>query len=173
MKATEAVLDQFELIWAFAELHLDALVEADFLWRPAEVSWTVHRDAHGAWRPDWSDAEPDPIPVPTIAWLTWQMTWWWATAGDDLAGRALRRRDDVLWPGTGAAVIEELRALASRWRDMLGGLTEDDLGRASSFPWSADAGRIVADTVLWVNVELTKNLSELGQLRLLRSASTT
>jgi hypothetical protein len=28
----------------------------------------------------------------------------------------------------------------------------------------------MAHTVLWVNVELTKNISEIGQLRLLRAA---
>ncbi len=38
------------------------------------------------------------------------------------------------------------------------------------FPWDDDAGRTVADTVLWVTVELTKNIAEIGQLRLLRAA---
>jgi hypothetical protein len=32
------------------------------------------------------------------------------------------------------------------------------------------AGRFVAHTALWVNIELTKNISEVGQLRLLRAA---
>ena len=34
----------------------------------------------------------------------------------------------------------------------------------------AYAGLAVADTVLWVTVELTKNAAEIGQLRLLRAA---
>ena len=31
-------------------------------------------------------------------------------------------------------------------------------------------GYTVAHTVLWVNIELTKNVAEIGQLRLLRAA---
>ncbi|WP_223884270.1 hypothetical protein [Micromonospora craniellae] len=30
--------------------------------------WTVRPDADGRWVPDWADTEPDPVPVPTIAW---------------------------------------------------------------------------------------------------------
>ena len=36
----------------------------------------------GVWRPDWAEAEPDPIPVPTIGWLTWHIDWWWSVAID-------------------------------------------------------------------------------------------
>jgi hypothetical protein len=46
------------------------------------------------------------------------------------------------------------------------------LDRPSSFPWPSDAGRTVAHTALWVNIELTKNVAEIGQLRLLRAAGT-
>jgi hypothetical protein len=48
----------------------------------------------------------------------------------------------------------------------------EDLAQASSFPWAADAGRTIAHTALWVNVELTKNIAEIGQLRLLRALGT-
>ena len=170
MNARHAALAQFDLIWTFAELHFDALQEDDFLWRATELSWTVHRDESGVWQPDWADTEPDPIPVPTIAWLTWQITWWWSTALDDLSGAPHRMREDVTWPGTGAESIAAIRALAARWRDRLIKLTEDDWRTPSAFPWTADAGRTFADSVLWVNVELTKNVSEIGQLRLLRAA---
>lgn len=165
-----AVRSQFEFIWPLAELHLDALTDADFDWRPAELSWSVHRDEDGEWRPDWADTEPDPIPVPTIGWLTWQLIWWWSTALDDLAGTPHRRREDVTWPGTGTAAIAEIRTLASRWREALSGLTDDDLRAASGFPWGRDAQRTRLDTVLWANVELTKNIAEIGQLRLVRAA---
>jgi DinB family protein len=165
-----AALAQFDLILALAELHFDALREDDFLWAPTELHWTVHPDEDGLWYPDWADTEPDPIPVPTIAWLTWQMTWWWSTALDDLAELPHRRREDVAWPGTGAAAVAEIRSLAARWRDAVAELSEADLQRPSRFPWPADAGKTVTDSVFWVNVELTKNISEIGQLRLLRAA---
>jgi hypothetical protein len=63
-----------------------------------------------------------------------------------------------------------LRDLAGQWRTLLEALSTQDLHGPSAFPWGADAGRTMAHTVLWVNVELTKNISEIGQLRLLRAA---
>jgi hypothetical protein len=57
--------------------------------------------------------------------------------------------------------------LAARWPELL---SSADLDRPSSFPWPTDPGRTVAHTALWVNVELTKNVAEIGQLRLLRGA---
>jgi DinB family protein len=169
--SADAVLDQFELIWALADLHLSALTDDDFHWEPAELNWAVRPDAAGAWRPDWSDTEPDPIPVPTIGWLTWHIDWWWSTALDHLDGRPPRAREDVVWPGTGEQAVARVRELAAQWRHAIIGLTVEDLQRPSSFPWPLDAGRTVEHTALWVNVELTKNVSEIGQLRLIRAVS--
>jgi hypothetical protein len=72
---------QFDLAWALADLHLSALVDDDFSpasgryphCQPAPLCWTVQPNAAGVWRPDWADAEPDPLPVPTIGWLTWHI----------------------------------------------------------------------------------------------------
>jgi hypothetical protein len=165
----DEICSQFDLAWALADLHLSALVEDDFLWEPAPLCWTVRADPSGVWRPDWADVEPDPLPVPTVGWLTWHIEWWWSTVIDHLNGVTPRDRADVTWPGSGAAAVSQLRALAARWRELLFKL---DVERPSSFPWGADASRTVAHTALWVNVELTKNIAEIGQLRLLRAAST-
>jgi hypothetical protein len=167
---TEDLLWQFDLAWALADLHLSALVEVDFLWAPAPLCWTVRPDASGMWRPDWADVEPDPLPVPTIGWLTWHISWWWSTAIDHLTGTTPRQRADITWPGTGAAAVAELRALAARWRALVASLSADDLVRESAYPWGPDTDHTVTHTALWVNVELTKNISEIGQLRLLRAA---
>jgi hypothetical protein len=164
---TDDVLFQFDLAWALADLHLSALIEDDFLWEPAALCWTVRPDAAGVWRPDWADAEPDPIPVPTIGWLTWHIDWWWSTTIDHLTGASPRDRMDITWPGSGPAAVARLHGLTAQWRQLLAGA---DLTGPSSFPWGADTGRTVAHTALWVNVELTKNISEIGQLRLLRAA---
>lgn len=74
--STEDICWQFDLAWALAEVHLSVLVESDFFWEPAPVCWTVRPDPAGLWRPDGADSEPDPIPVPTIGWLTWHIDWW-------------------------------------------------------------------------------------------------
>lgn len=168
---TDESLWQFDLAWALGELHLSALVDDDFLWQPAPLSWTVRPDSSGVWKSDWSDTEPDPLPVPTIGWLTWHIIWWWSATIDHLSGRTPRERADVTWAGSGAAAVADLRALAVQWRELLTGLADNDLAQPSSFPWGSGSGYTVAHTALWVNIELTKNFAEIGQLRLLRAAS--
>ena len=160
---------QFDLVWALAEVHIEALTDDDFLWEPASLTWTVRPDDSGVWRPDWADTEPEPVPVPTIGWLTWHIMWWWSTAIDHLIGTAPRSRTDVLWPGNGDTTVTEQRDLAVSWRTVLTGLTSDRLVAPSSFPWGDNSGRTVAQTALWVNVELMKNIAEIGQLRLMRA----
>ncbi|WP_309139132.1 DinB family protein [Nocardia cyriacigeorgica] len=161
---------QFELTWALADYHLDALTEDDFLTEPGPLCWTVRQGTDGIWRPDWADTEPDPIPVPTIAWLTWHIDWWWSTAIDQLTGRALRSRESVHWPGTGAAAVDRIRQLHTEWTSGLDALADADLAAPVAYPWPADAGLTVAHLVAWVNAELMKNVAEIGQLRLVRAA---
>ncbi|SCL48962.1 DinB superfamily protein [Micromonospora citrea] len=162
---------QFDLTWALFEHHLERLEPADFLWEPAEHCWTVRRDANGDLVPDWADTEPDPVPVPTIAWLTWHIGWWWTVAVDHLRGRTVRQRTDVAWPGAGGPTVAWLRGLRTEWLDVLDGLTDADLDRTAPFPWQDDSGHTVTHMVAWANAELMKNVAEIGQLRLLRAAA--
>ncbi|MDG4666535.1 DinB family protein [Mycobacterium sp. 236(2023)] len=164
----DEITRQFDIAWALTELHLAALGDDDFLWEPAEHCWTVRRDSAGLWHADFADVEPDPIPVPTIAWLTWHIDFWWSAAIDSLNGQAPASAAHVTWPGTGEAAVARIRERAVVWRNTLPRLK---LADPATFPWGAEAGRTVADTALWVTVELTKNASEIGQLRLLRAAT--
>lgn len=162
---------QFELTWALAENHLDALREDDVLAEFAPSHWTVRPDADGVWHPDWAETEPDPVPVPTIGWLTWHIDWWWSTALDQVSGCDLRSRESVRWPGTGAAAVERLRQLRADWLTALTALTDADLDAPVAYPWPADAGLTVAHLAAWVNAELMKNIAEIGQLRMIRAAA--
>lgn len=144
----------------------------DFLWEPAAHCWTVRRAADGSWVPDWAETEPDPVPVPTIGWLSWHIGWWWSVTLDHAEGREPRERTEVGWPGDGKAAIEWLRALRTQWTAVLDRLTEEDLDGIAPFPWDRDPEHTVAHMVAWVNAELMKNATEIGQLRLLRAAST-
>ncbi|BFO22882.1 hypothetical protein SHKM778_92700 [Streptomyces sp. KM77-8] len=78
---------QFELTWSLFEYHLERLEPDDFLWEPTPHCWTVRRSPGGAWVPDWAETEPDPVPVPTIAWVTWHIGWWWSVTTDHARGR--------------------------------------------------------------------------------------
>ncbi|MGV0736471.1 DinB family protein [Mycobacterium syngnathidarum] len=160
---------QFDLVWALTDLHLSALTDEDHLWEPGPRVWTVHRDVEGRWWPDWADTEPDPIPVPTIGWLTWHVIFWWTSALAHAQGRTPPPRSEIDWPGP-AAAVQRINALSAQWRSLLDALADADLLAPVAFPWGPDSGRTLADMALWLNVELTKNAAEIGQLRLQRAA---
>ncbi|MDP9608313.1 MULTISPECIES: DinB family protein [Streptomyces] len=162
---------QFDLTWSLFEFHLERLAPDDFLWEPATHSWTVRQGADGAWAPDWAETEPDPVPVPTIGWLSWHIGWWWSVTIDHARGRRPRERTEITWPGDGKAAIEWLRGLRGEWVAVLERFTEKDLDGIAPFPWDRDPEHTVAHMVAWVNAELMKNAAEIGQLRLLRAAS--
>ena len=84
--------DQYDMTWALFDYHLDLLGPQDHLWEPAPVRWTVHRRADGRWLADWAETEPEPIPVPTIAWVTWHVGWWWSVTLDHVLERPVRER---------------------------------------------------------------------------------
>ncbi|MBB5912368.1 hypothetical protein BJY24_001235 [Nocardia transvalensis] len=160
---------QFDMTWALLELHLRALTPEDYRWEPAPLVWTVRPGPGGVWIPDWSETEPDPIPVPTIAWLTWHIGWWWSVTLDHARGHAVRDRTEIGWPGE-AEVAGWLYDLRADWRAVLDAYTDADLDAPAAFPWGDTPDRTVAHTAAWVNAELMKNAAEIGQLRLLRAA---
>ncbi|MFD5659439.1 DinB family protein [Streptomyces hirsutus] len=162
---------QFDLTWSLFEYHLERLEPDDFLWEPTPHCWTLHRSADGTWEPDWAETEPDPVPVPTIAWVSWHIGWWWSMTLDHTRGRRPRKRTDITWPGEGAPTVQWLRGLRTEWQAFLDNLTDTDLDATASFPWPGDPAHTVAHTLAWVNTELLKNAAEIGQLRLLRAAS--
>ncbi|MFG3419358.1 DinB family protein [Micromonospora sp. NPDC049460] len=161
---------QFDLTWSLFEYHLERIEPADFLWEPAGLCWTVRRGPDGGWTPDWADTEPDPVPVPTIGWLTWHIGWWWTVTTDHLRGQPPRQRADVEWPGAGEPTVAWLRGLRTEWLGVLDRLTDADLDRTASLPWQDDTEHTVMHMLGWVNAELMKNVAEIGQLRLLRAA---
>lgn len=160
---------QFELSWSLVDFHLSRLKPDDHLWEPAARSWSVRPDDDGRWVPDWQVPEPDPPPVPTIAWLTWHIGWWWSVALDHLRARMPQDRTQIAWPGSGDAAVAWLRELRREWLAVVNGLTEPDLDAVALFPWK-DSEHTVAHLLGWVNAELMKNGAELGQLRMLRDA---
>lgn len=161
---------QFDLIWSLAQLHFETLTDDDSHWAPAEVIWTVHRGPDGRWRPDFAETEPDPVPVPTIAWLTWHIGWWWSSAVAHAEGEPIPPRTQVYWPGDTTAALSWLNGLRERWLAVLDRADDARLDTDTSYPWPAEAGLTVAHLAAWVNVELLKNATEIGELRMLRAA---
>ncbi|WP_245961729.1 DinB family protein [Quadrisphaera granulorum] len=158
------------MAWSLAEYHLQRVTTESLLWEPSTSCWTVHRDSEGTWRPDWMVPEPDPTPPPTAAWVSWHLGWWWTEALAQLTGQAPPGREDITWPGDAAATVTWLRALHDAWVAQLDALKEADLDAPVTFPWPREADRSVADLLAWVNVELTKNTAEIGQLTMIFTA---
>ncbi|WP_016908474.1 DinB family protein [Streptomyces xiaopingdaonensis] len=163
---------QFDLVWSLFEYHLERLEPGDFLWEPATECWTVRRTDDGTWTADWAETEPDPVPVPTIGWLSWHIGWWWSVAADHAHGRAPREREEIVWPGPGSPAVEWLRGLRADWLAALDGLSAGESAAVAPFPWQHDPRHTVAHMVAWVNAELMKNVAEIGQLRLQRAVGT-
>lgn len=75
-------------------------------------------------------------------------------------------RADVAWPGTAAATVAGLSDLHDRWSEVLA--RPGDLDRPFGYPWPQPRPFVVA--AAWANMELMKNVAELGQLRDLHGA---
>lgn len=161
------LLSQLEIPWALFEYHAASLGEEDLFWAPSSHQWTMHRTDSG-WVPDLAEEEPDPVPVTTPAWITWHIGWWMQAATAQVTGELAPGPEDTGWPGETAAIVQWLRNLYGQWREALAEV--EDLDRVIGFPWPEDAGKTIADLAGWVAVELTKNVSELGQILIIRRA---
>lgn len=95
----------------------------------------MHRSADGTWEPDWAETDPDPVPVPTIAWVGWHIGWWWSVTLDHMHGRQPRERTDIIRFGEGAPAVWWLRGLRTEWHATLDGLTDTALDATAPFPW--------------------------------------
>lgn len=165
----ETLRRQFDLGWRLAEHHLPNLTDAACLWAPSPQSWTVRRGSDGCWRPDWAGVEPEPPPPVTIGWLSWHLIWWWSGALDAIEGRTPTPRELLYWPGSANGVREQLDSLANGWRCALDELDAPALERPLAFPWPEP--RPLRLMLAWANMELMKNVAEIGVVRHLWAAS--
>lgn len=158
---------QLSISWALLDYHMQQWRDDDLFWTSTSSHWTMHQ-VDGTWVPDWAEAEPIPVPAPTIAWLTWHIGWWWTTALAHLEQADVPARETIAWPGTCASITQWLGSVHGAWRAALS--ATDRLDDESVFPWPAGSGHTVADLCAWVNIELMKNAAEIGQLLILRHA---
>ncbi|ROO84684.1 DinB family protein [Actinocorallia herbida] len=161
------LLHQLDLAGALLEYHLDGLGDAECLWEPSPVSWSVRPEGPG-WAVDWADAEPDPVPTPTIAWLMWHIGYWWTTAAGECFGGGAPARAEIAWPGSAGAAAGWLRGLLAAWRARLAEVTDEELDTRTVRLFGLE--QPLAQAAAWVSVELVKNVAEIGSLRLLHAA---
>ena len=156
------LLDQLEIPWTMATQYvLPRLTPALLFWEPSPNVLTVRRSAEG-WHAGLPESEDPPVPDTTIAWLLWHIEWWWGDALAGAVGRTARQPADVAWSGSLDASVAELHRLHDAWVELL---THHDLAATCAGPWPTP--QPLSTIAAWVNVELMKNVAELG--RVLRS----
>lgn len=163
------LLNQFDASWRLASYHFQGLTDEECLWRPGPKGLHVQQDPDGLWRPDWPEQERYDIGPPSIAWLTWHIIYWWSMALSHTFGDGKLAREDVVWPGDALSTVAMIGHLQEQWRGHLKAVTSEALHSVnmSRFPFQAKDQRAFADAVAWVNMELTKNSSEIGYARFL------
>jgi hypothetical protein len=165
-EARSYLLRQLETAWKLTSYHLDGLTTDECLWQPASKGLHIHRAADGKWRADWPDREGYDIGPPSMGWLTWHMIFWWSMVLDHSFGEGGLAREQVSWPGSVDDVRKQLSELQQRWRAAIERMTEEDLRSSQRTRWPF-RDRPFGDVIAWVNVELTKNASEIGYARFL------
>jgi len=161
------LLHQLDASWRLATYHFRGLTDAECLWRPGPWGLHVNQEPSGLWRPDWPDHERYDIGPPSIAWLTWHIIYWWSMALDHTFGGGELKRENIVWPGDALSAFVFISHLQEQWRGHLQSLSSEALHSVhlSRFPFEDE--RAFADGVAWVNMELTKNASEIGYARFL------
>ncbi|GAC1651819.1 MAG: DinB family protein [Gemmatimonadaceae bacterium] len=157
---------QFETAWKLAGIHLKGLTTEECLWRPAAEGLHVQQLPDGRWRADWPHHEEYSVGPPSIAWLTWQIGFWWSMVLDHSFGEGGLSRETVMWPGNADATREWLGRLQAEWRGELEQVTAGGLRSAQRTRWPFQ-NRPFGDVIAWVNLELTKNAAEIGYARFL------
>lgn len=160
------LLRQHDLAWSLASYHLGGLSTAECLWRPSARGLHVTQSGDGHWRGEWPEHEGYDLGPPSIAWLAWHMGYWWTAVIDRSFGTASLDHSNVVCPDTSDEIRSWLQSLHERWKECLAGVSDEDLRSSERTRWPFE-DRPFGDVVAWVNIELTKNASELGYARFL------
>ena len=153
----EVLLSQLDLVWGFATRYVTRDLDPALVgWEPS-TNVVAARNGPNGWVADWPDEDHPPIPETTVGWLLWHIEFWWGNAIRAVRGELVQTPDQVRWSGSPDA----LQNLHDEWAEIL---KESDLQQAvvGLMPEPRPLWFVAA----WVNFELTKNLSEINQLKI-------
>ena len=160
------LLRQYEMAWSLASYHLNGLSDEECLWRPSTKGLHVVSPEEGYWRGEWPEHEGYDLGPPSIAWLLWHISFWWSMAIDHSFDSATLDQNTIACPDSTDGAISMLRALNDRWRGLISSIADEDLLSDERTRWPFQE-RPFGDVVAWVNIELMKNVAELGYVRFL------
>lgn len=162
---TDLLLRQHEVAWSLASYHLETLSTEECLWRPSARGLHVTM-LDNSWRGEWPDHEGYDLGPPSIAWLVWHVGSWWSMAINYSFEDSTLNQESVTCPGNAAEIKLWLLSHHEKWKELLSDVSDKELRSAARTKWPF-LDRPFADIVAWVNVELTKNASEIGYARFL------
>ena len=150
---------QLDIMWRFATDFIIDQIDLELaLWEPSTHVCTVHQTGDG-WSADWPDEDKGPLPDATIAWLLWHIEWWWTDTIAMVNGQPGVSPSAYRWSGGAGGLVAAKQA----WDQIVSDADLDAL-----VAWHMAEPQSVWFIASWVNVELTKNLAEINQLKGLR-----
>jgi len=99
----------------------------------------------------------------------WHIKYWWSTALDYNFGDGTLKKEDITWPGSVEKAKEEINILHDKWVEKLINMSDAEYQLHKYAKWPLE-DRSFADTALWLNGELMKNVAEIGYGRFLYAA---
>ncbi|MFK5691394.1 DinB family protein [Ornithinimicrobium sp. LYQ92] len=151
---------QLSIMWSFAEEFVLGEIDEELaLWEPSTNVCTVHRRQDG-WVADWPDEDNPPLPEVTIAWLLWHIEWWWSDTISRVTDGTPIAPEDHRWSGGTAGIA----TAKQQWDTLLAATDLDD-----PVDWLMPDPQPLWFVASWVNVELTKNLTEINQVKMRRA----
>jgi hypothetical protein len=176
MDWTRQLLEQLTFHWEHqARPRLDGLTDDEYHWEPAPGAWGIRprADARTAMAAGGGDLvadfewpEPDPVPVPTIAWrLGHLIVGIFGERNASHFGGPPMTYQTVEWPGTAAGALSMLDDGYRRWVAGVAALDEAGLGRPVGAAEGPFAEHPYAALVLHIHREAIHHLAEVALLR--------
>lgn len=171
------LLEQLDSTIEFSRERLATTTDDEFLWEPSPGAWSIRPRAQartsaaygaGEWVLDLERPEPDPSPLPTIAWrighlhsgIAGRFEW-------TFGARAADPETLVDFAPSAQAALEGLWAALDRWRTAIDATPDHELERVGfgQYPHGLDPDVPFLAIVWWVNREVIHHLAEAALLR--------
>jgi len=159
---------QYDIACQLLEYHLTALDDDEYFWRPAPVGLQLSNE-QGDWSADWPESEGYEIGPASISWLMWHIIYWWSMVLDHSFGAGMLQRDNIRCPANAKEAADRIAQLKKQWEASVARLSDHEWSDCSRTLWPF-RGKPFYELSAWLNLELTKNVSEIGYCRFLYAA---
>ena len=151
--------------WTPLATRTAGMTDDEYRWEPVPGCWTI-RPRDGGWVADWSDPDPDPAPITTIAWRCWHIA---VDCLDSYSSRMFGRTGTGLtgtaWVADRALAADMLDRSWSVFRSGVAGWGESDLLTPLGPAWGPFANHSHADLALHALREVVHHGAEIALLR--------